>query len=115
MADFARRAYVLTCFILKKKEILTAGKDSVIDLGGLPQSHTLLHHGRNSILLPVFRGNENNSAVYSRNQSYFTCNLIFGYLELFGNMHQYRQNGVQIHSSNEIDIDIFFYFIKTYW
>lgn len=68
MADFARRAYVFTCFILKK-EILTAGKDSVIDLGGLPQSHTLLHHGRNSILIPVFRGNENNSAGYSRNSS----------------------------------------------
>lgn len=34
-------------------QTLTALKDSVVDLGGFSQSHSLLHQGRNSIFVPV--------------------------------------------------------------
>lgn len=52
--------------MLDTQEILTALKDSVIDLGSLPQGHSLLHQGRHSVLFPVFRGEKNNSTVNLR-------------------------------------------------
>lgn len=36
-------------------EALTVIKDSVIDFGSRSQSHSLLHHSRNSILVSFFR------------------------------------------------------------
>lgn len=60
----------------KNPEILTVVKDSVIDLGSLPQSHSLLHQSRNSIFIPVCRGNDTISITnYTWQKRVYISNL----------------------------------------
>lgn len=67
--------------VFLKSEILTVVKDSVIDLGSLPQSHSLLHHCGNSIFVPVCRGNETLSANWSFDISKL-CLFVWNFLEI---------------------------------